>query len=565
MDNKLTIKKYLKKGKFVIPNYQRGFKWGEPNNDHLKECSVGFFCDSLIKAFKRNDEEYFIEAITAVEDDNRIILVDGQQRTTTLFLIFIALEQIEYLKSIQFKLVYDVRKDSDNFLNNLLLGDSEKTIIEDENTQDIHYFTTALKKIREKFKKLEEERKIGDFVKFLNDKVWLLYNVIEETKAITTFISLNGLKAVMKDEELIKSDLLIKSSRYNKPESNSKEELIGFEWKINEDRSRLAHNWDKWLYWWNREDVKKYFGTENRHPLYFLLVTYWNSENSDENKKFDFDNFKSKFIKDNVSAKNTFEKLRKLQKSFEDTYNNPISFNYLGIALKTTTEKEKTIAYFLNEKEEKKREEYTLFVLVNSTHLESINKTKEKDQDVEIRILKAKEAINLVNEKFVYNSAGNEFAFRFLLLLNVIEDNKLNRKFNFNIWNERSLEHIHPKSKAYYKDGGNFKDGNNNDLGSSKPNGKEWLNRDEINENGSEHCIGNLVLLYGKNNSSFGAKTFEEKKQTYFETSSDLKFESRGLLHTFSIFASSEWNAERIAGNKIKIIKNLENIYNGFY
>ena len=185
----------------------------------------------------------------------------------------------------------------------------------------------------------------------------------------------------------------------------------------------------------------------------------------------------------------------------------------------------------------------------------------DKDGDIEIRIVKAKQAIDLISKKFVYNNDGNEFAFRFLLLLNVMQDTVLKRKFNFNIWNNRSLEHIHPKSKAYHKDGEIFRNGVNADLGSVEPVGADWLNRDEMNENDSEHSIGNLVLLYGNDNSSFGAKPFAAKKQTYFETNSDLKFESKSLIHTFSIFASSEWNAESIFKNKVNIISNIKKIY----
>ena len=45
---------------------------------------------------------------------------------------------------------------------------------------------------------------------------------------------------------------------------------------------------------------------------------------------------------------------------------------------------------------------------------------------------------------------------------------------------------------------------------------KDMLNRASFNKNGSEHCIGNLVLLYKNENSKFGAKTVEEKKNIYF-------------------------------------------------
>ena len=165
-DNILSIDNYFKKRNFVIPNYQRGYKWGVPNNDFSKESSLGYFTKSLIEAFNRDaDQKYFIEATTAVEKNNQIILVDGQQRTTTLYLLFIALGEIEYLKSIQFKLVYDVRKDSDSYLNNFLLEKSDQLTIENKNTQDIFYFKMALEKLKEDFSIISDKYK---FIQFLN-------------------------------------------------------------------------------------------------------------------------------------------------------------------------------------------------------------------------------------------------------------------------------------------------------------------------------------------------------------------------------------------------------------
>lgn len=61
------------------------------------------------------------------------------------------------------------------------------------------------------------------------------------------------------------------------------------------------------------------------------------------------------------------------------------------------------------------------------------------------------------------------------------------------------------------------------------------LDRQLFNGNGSEHCIGNLVLLYGRDNSKFGAKSFEAKKALYFNPDAEsegLNFKSRSLLHS---------------------------------
>ena len=48
-----TIREYFGNGKqtnFMIPNYQRGYKWGVPNSDD--SCAVSMLMDALIQAYK---------------------------------------------------------------------------------------------------------------------------------------------------------------------------------------------------------------------------------------------------------------------------------------------------------------------------------------------------------------------------------------------------------------------------------------------------------------------------------------------------------------------------------
>lgn len=545
MNEKINIETYFNKGTFIIPEYQRGYKWSVKDSE--SKSSLEYFIDSLVKAFEDCYHEYFIEAVTVVEENRRIILVDGQQRTTSLFLIFVELEDFDFIKN---KLKYDIRQDSHKWLNNLISNHKEEIV--DNDTQDIFYFKEALKLIKLKLDSLDKDQ----FSKFVKEKVYLLNNPISKEKAFNTFISLNGLKAVMREEELIKSDLLIKSSRIENNQSN-KEEQFGIEWGINEDRGRLARNWDKWLYWWNQDEVKNYFGiTKDHYPLYYLLVTYWrvNFSHKGKMKDFSFNNFKSKFISNAQDARKHFEGLRKLQKTFEDLYDDFYSHNFLGLILKTSSSKEESLHYFLESKTERELtiEEYAKWSLVGATHLEIINQVVEKvkneetdeEQNVLIKRRKAQENINLINEKFVYwdendeeyNDGRKEYAFRFLLLLNLLEDSKLKRKFDFSVWNNRSLEHIYPKSKSQLLD---FSQ--------------------EFYKESSIHSIGNLVLLYGGDNSSFGAKNFTDKKNTYFNTSED--FNSRNLLHTISVFSRSQWRESEISENKKSIINQLNSYY----
>jgi hypothetical protein len=116
------------------------------------------------------------------------------------------------------------------------------------------------------------------------------------------------------------------------------------------------------------------------------------------------------------------------------------------------------------------------------------------------------------------------------------------------------LEHIFPKSKVFDSVS------NQNEVGEG--NNEDLLDRSKFNGNGSEHCIGNLVLLYKNENSKFGAKTVEEKKSIYFQVDEEDKpFRSRHLLHSMSVFAKSSWGIREIQENKESILNEIKNYY----
>lgn len=504
---KINIQTYFNKGTFVIPEYQRGYKWSVKEND--KESSLEYFVKSLKTAFENKLNEYFIEAVTVVEKEGEIIIVDGQQRTTSLFLLFSVLNDKHF---VQNKLKYAVREDSHNWLNNKV--SDEQVAKDDEDIQDIFYFKEAIKQINSLTNDdLTNDDFKPNFLKFIKNKVHLLYNIIPENKAVNTFISLNGLKAIMKDEELIKSDLLIKSSRLEKTKNNTddKESQYGIEWKTNEDRGRLARNWDKWLYWWNSKDVKKYFGTGNRqHPLYYLLVTYWSiKSNTSSKKEFSFDNFKSEFITDSKTGKLHFEGLRKLQKTFEDLYNNWENYNLLGLSLNTNINKSEVLEFFIQNRE--KRDElkrFTKWSLVGCTLDEIITGKSEKYDE------RKSETKSLLEEKSLYESEGKNQAYLQLLRMNVLAMNK--RKFDFEVFATKSLEHICPQNP----------DGNDEEFHKTQ---------NEIEEREGLHSIGNLVLLNGSANSSLSNHPFVKKKELLFDKIKD------GFLlpHTLKVFSKS--------------------------
>jgi len=521
---------YPKDKIFRIPNYQRGYKWAVKENEN--ESAVEKLLDDLISAYKEKST-LFLQGITVNEDEdgNNIILIDGQQRTTTLYLLLWCIGK-EHIKDITIN--YDIRKESHNFLSDLKKDDFSISENKDDN-QDVYYFKKAIEQIKQKMTNIPPLLgvidKNKDFLKFLLGKVEILYINILKDKATKIFTMMNGSKATMLPEELIKAEMLRIISLKNTSNSdydNSKE------WEINMLRSRYAREWDKWLYWWNKKEVQDFFKVHS--PMGLLLEYYYKKQMKDSKSKLDFNNFKKLFLdsskETSKETKKCFKEIRDLQKFFEDIFNNPIIFNYLGLALKgNRTEKSEVINYFIEEiKNIEKIKEYAKWSLVDATHLEIINPEKNSD-----KIQKA-DAVLQDLSKDVYNDAY-EFAAKQLLRLNVEEYNKLEEKFDFSIYDEkRSLEHIHPKSKV------NVLKLSEND---------EWL----------VHSIGNILLLHKDDNSRLKDNLFEEKKDIYFNINE--KFHSRNLLHTISVFANSKWDKEEIERNRKEFIERFKKDYFG--
>lgn len=578
MNATITLREYLEKRKtFVIPNYQRGYVWGKKSKGNELDAVSYMLAKSLIPGFNNNNTPVFIQGITVTEKDKEIILIDGQQRTTFFYLL---LKYLGYSGKVEMR--YTIREESNKFLSELDYSTdfSENTV---EQFQDLYFFKKTLRIIKDKLGQIGKE----DFCNYILDYVRFLYIDIPDDKATKVFSMMNGSKAEMKSEELIKAELLrlasLNDSDFDKKEEKEKNAI---EWDNNMLRSRYAREWDKWLQWWNRDDVKKLFKCSN--VMGYLVSSYLQTK--DKDNELSFDNFKNKFLLEQrpIDAKKTFDGLRRLQKRFEDAFSTPKIYNWVGAILRIGSANDFIQWYFVGESKPSNEdlENYYKWSFLGLTHKEIETHRSALDGDQNSKDDKFDEKFDdlykILESNNLYNE-NSEDAFRFLLRLNIDEDNKqedgAGRKFDFSIWDRkystgRSLEHIYPKSKVLHKEDRIIKKGDNKTLDKlpSRADGYiarascrcfEGNNRIEA----SEHSIGNLVLLYKDDNSAFNDSSFEEKKSMFFLTpnGNDKKrkmiFKSRHLLHTIYKFAQSEWKGEQIAQNKYQTLKEFRQYY----
>ena len=201
---------------FVIPHYQRGYRWEEQEVTELLDDLWAF----------NNDPEggdfYCLQPIVLLEKgDGSFDVLDGQQRLTTLYLILVYLEhernEHRYLEKL-FTLNYETREECHTFLEgrNFTKGIDSSNI-------DFYHICNAYQYIDKWFK---EEKNRGAkiyFVPLLLNKTEkgkknvrvIYYEIKEKTNPIDVFIRLNVGKIPLTDSELTKA-LLLQSDKYPK-------------------------------------------------------------------------------------------------------------------------------------------------------------------------------------------------------------------------------------------------------------------------------------------------------------------------------------------------------------
>ncbi|MCI6217011.1 MAG: DUF262 domain-containing HNH endonuclease family protein [Helicobacter sp.] len=93
--NKQSVREFLASGKsFLVPEYQRPYSWKQEQCETLWEDIMNFFKNTQENQDSSDDDEYFLGSVVSFIDENNkntLEIIDGQQRITTLSLLFRAL------------------------------------------------------------------------------------------------------------------------------------------------------------------------------------------------------------------------------------------------------------------------------------------------------------------------------------------------------------------------------------------------------------------------------------------------------------------------------------------
>ena len=107
---------FINKVTYIIPNYQRLYSWESKGKSDV-DSQVNVMWEDLINHFEQDrDDHYFMGSTVLIQKGDAFEVVDGQQRLTTLTLLFVAIKcMLENLEDEQIK--KEDREDIKNYIN----------------------------------------------------------------------------------------------------------------------------------------------------------------------------------------------------------------------------------------------------------------------------------------------------------------------------------------------------------------------------------------------------------------------------------------------------------------
>lgn len=185
-------------GRFFVARYQRGYRWGRLEVERL-----------LHDIWDSNGAPYSLQPVVVKRrDEAEWELVDGQQRLTTLYLIFLFMQR-ERLQNAgpTYSITYETRPGSETYLLELDAARSESNI-------DFFHLYAAYDSIRAWFDAHGARRQYvaNKFYGYLFETVRVIwYEASHDQDSTTLFTRLNVGRIPLTDAELVKALLLSRS------------------------------------------------------------------------------------------------------------------------------------------------------------------------------------------------------------------------------------------------------------------------------------------------------------------------------------------------------------------
>ncbi|MFS9187380.1 DUF262 domain-containing protein [Streptococcus infantis] len=196
----LSVNRLLNEDTYAIPLYQRNFAWTYNEIEQL--------LNDVADAFQENRDNYYYIGTLVVNKENDIFkIIDGQQRTTALNLIALALKHefgFDRLKAVN--LTFPARKKSNENIQKLFTKQKISEDDENELTRGYGHAKDALKKVLG-----ERQLEIQYFVDYLFDNVIIFRSILPEDLDLNLYFErFNSRGEQLEAHEILKAQMMAK-------------------------------------------------------------------------------------------------------------------------------------------------------------------------------------------------------------------------------------------------------------------------------------------------------------------------------------------------------------------
>ena len=195
----LSVNRLLNEDTYAIPLYQRNFAW---TYDEIEQL-----LNDVADAFQENRDNYYIGTLVVNKENDIFKIIDGQQRTTALNLIALALKHefgFDRLKAVN--LTFPARKKSNENIRDLF---AKKKILEGDENELIRGYRHA----KDALKKVLEERQLDpqSFVHYLFEKVIIFRSTLPEDLDLNLYFErFNSRGEQLEAHEILKAQMMSK-------------------------------------------------------------------------------------------------------------------------------------------------------------------------------------------------------------------------------------------------------------------------------------------------------------------------------------------------------------------
>ena len=200
----LSVNRLLNEDTYAIPLYQRNFAWTYDEIEQLLNDVADAFQENRDN---ENRDNYYIGTLVVNKENDIFKIIDGQQRTTALNLIALALKHefgFDRLKAVN--LTFPARKKSNKNIQDLFAKKKISEDDENELTRGYGYAKDALKKVLE-----ERQFESESFFNYLFDNVIIFRSILPNDLDLNLYFErFNSRGEQLEAHEILKAQMMAK-------------------------------------------------------------------------------------------------------------------------------------------------------------------------------------------------------------------------------------------------------------------------------------------------------------------------------------------------------------------